>query len=167
MQTPVPEYMSFTDFYEQIWGTEQMMEMPVYGYLQLKSVQNALRGNAGLAPTLREMEIPDVPADIACIRHGDIVDILPEKYAVCSQTAAKALHDLGIEQPSNWWTIPPSIVWKSLRRSVSYVLLKARRILLRYQHSLAAESKAILPDPFLWNPSGDQGCLIIPLLDLF
>lgn len=69
--------------------------------------QAALRGNAGLAPTLREMGIPDVPADIACIRHGDIVDILPRKYAVCSQTAAKALHDLqcllhdlGIEQPT-------------------------------------------------------------------
>lgn len=38
--------------------------------------QAALRGNAGLAPTLREMGIPDVPADIDCIRHGDIVDIL-------------------------------------------------------------------------------------------
>ena len=69
--------------------------------------QAALRGNAGLAPTLREMGIPDIPADIDCIRHGDIVDILPEKYAVCSQTAAKALHDLqcllhdlGIEQPT-------------------------------------------------------------------
>ena len=62
--------------------------------------QDALRGNVGLAPTLREMGIPDVPADIACIRHGDIVDILPGKYAVCSQTAAKALHDLGIEQPT-------------------------------------------------------------------
>lgn len=52
------------------------------------------------------------------------------------------------QQPSNWLTIPPSIVWKSLRRSVSYVLLKSRLSLLRYQHSLAAESKAILPDPF-------------------
>ena len=46
MQTPVPEYMSFTDFYEQIWGTEQMMEVPVYGYLQFKSVQDALKGTA-------------------------------------------------------------------------------------------------------------------------
>ncbi len=107
MQTPVPEHMSFTDFYEQIWGTEQMMEVPIYGYLQFKSVHDALRGNAGLAPTLREMGIPDVPADIDCIRHGDIVDILPRKYAVCSQTATKALHDLqcllhdlGIEQPT-------------------------------------------------------------------
>lgn len=112
MQNPVPKQMSFTDFYEQIWGTEQIMEVPLYGYLQFKILNSQ-------------------------------------------------------QQPSNWLTIPPSIVWKSLRRSVSYVLLETHRTLLRYQHSLAAESKAILPDPFLWNPSGDQGCLIIPLLDLF
>lgn len=67
--------MSFTDFNEQIWETEQIMEVPVYRYLQFKSVQDALMGNAGLAPILREMGISDVPADINCIHHGDIVDI--------------------------------------------------------------------------------------------
>ena len=32
IKVPVPNDMSFTEYYENIWGTDALMEMPIYGY---------------------------------------------------------------------------------------------------------------------------------------
>lgn len=97
IKSPVPDHMSFTDYYEQIWGTEQLMEVSTYGYFQFKSVQMALRGSGKLEDTFQQMGIqfhihPAAPSY--------------KEHAISSKTAEETLNrlqqlldDLGIEQP--------------------------------------------------------------------
>lgn len=97
IENPVPDHMSFADYYEQIWETDEIMEVPIYGYFQFKSVQMALESREDLSTVLGEMGI-----------HKEINDRLPshKEYSISAQTAKEALHDirqlldsLGIEQP--------------------------------------------------------------------
>lgn len=57
IKSPVPAHMSFVDFYEQIWGTDQLMNVAVYGYFQFESVRMALEEKETLADVLEEMGI--------------------------------------------------------------------------------------------------------------
>ena len=57
IENPVPDHMSFTDYYEQIWETDEIMKVPIYGYFQFKSVQMALENREYLAAVLGEMGI--------------------------------------------------------------------------------------------------------------
>lgn len=57
MKSPVPDGLSFIRYYEQIWGTDKIMEVPIYGYFQFKSVLMALEDRKGLADVLEEMGI--------------------------------------------------------------------------------------------------------------
>lgn len=97
MKDPVPDDMSFTEYYEHIWGTDELMQIPIYGYFQFKSVQMALENIADLEIVLMEMGIHKKLA-------GRVSPI--KKYSISSDTAKEALHDirylldgLGIEQP--------------------------------------------------------------------
>lgn len=97
IKNPVPDNMSFTDYYEQIWETDEIMKVEIYGYFQFKSVQMALENRENLETVLEEMGI-----------HKEISNrCLPyKKYSISAYTAKEALHDirhlldsLGIEQP--------------------------------------------------------------------
>ena len=44
--SPVPAGESFTGFYEKIWNTEQINNVMIYGYFQLRSVLEALKKEA-------------------------------------------------------------------------------------------------------------------------
>ena len=97
MKDPVPEHMTFTQYYEQLWGTAELTQVPIYGYLQFKSVQMALENREDLETVLMEMGI-----------HTKIGAHSPagKKYSISADTAREALHDirclldgLGIEQP--------------------------------------------------------------------
>lgn len=97
IKNPVPDNMSFTDYYEQIWETDKIMEVPIYGYFQFKSVQIALEAENELATVLKEMGI-----------HNEINNNpFPHKeYSVSAKTAKEVLNDLrrllshlDIEQP--------------------------------------------------------------------
>ena len=57
MPSPVPEGEDFVGFYERIWGTDQLMNVMVYGYLQLNSVLLALKNNKSLEDVLKEIGI--------------------------------------------------------------------------------------------------------------
>ena len=57
MPSPVPEGEDFAGFYERIWGTDQLMNVMVYGYLQLNSVLLALKNNKSLEAVLNEIGI--------------------------------------------------------------------------------------------------------------
>ena len=97
IKNPVPDCMSFTGYYEQIWGTEQIMEVPIYGYFQFRSVQMALKGSEKLEDIFQEMGVQiKIPPAAPSYR----------EYAISSKTAKQALnhlqqllHDFGIEQP--------------------------------------------------------------------
>ena len=97
IKDPVPNHMSFTEYYEQIWGTDELMQVPIYGYLQFKSVQMALENKEDLSNVLIEMGI-----------HKEIGSQNPtyKKYPISADTAKEALNDirnllynLGIGQP--------------------------------------------------------------------
>lgn len=97
IKCPVPDHMSFTEYYESIWGTDQITQVPIYGYFQFKSVLMALEGGYELAAVFKEMGIHND------INHGRC----PYKeYFVSAETAKEVLNDLqhllnnmGIEQP--------------------------------------------------------------------
>jgi uncharacterized protein YfkK (UPF0435 family) len=98
MKNPVPEHMSFAEYYEQIWGTEELMQVPIYGYFQFKSVQMALENRENLQAVLAEMGMR---------REIGNQSLIHKKYQISADTAKEALHDircllydLGIEQPS-------------------------------------------------------------------
>ena len=97
IENPVPDNMSFTDYYEQIWETDEIMKVPIYGYFQFKSVQMALEHREDLAFVFEEMGI-----------HKEINNrfLSHKEYSISAHTAKEALHDirqlldgLGIEQP--------------------------------------------------------------------
>lgn len=97
IKNPVPAGMSIEDYYEQIWGTDQIMDVAVYGYLQFKSVLIALECRPELADVLREMGIHEEINSVTCPH---------KKYFVTAETAKEVLNDLrrfldalGIEQP--------------------------------------------------------------------
>ena len=98
IKDPVPNDMSFIDYYEQIWGTDMIMEVPVYGYFQFKSVRMALEDSEGLAHVFAEMGI-----------HKKIGNGRPsyKRYSISAHTAKEVLDDmqrllgaLGIELPA-------------------------------------------------------------------
>ena len=57
IKNPVPETLSFIDYYGQIWESDKIMEVPIYGYFQFKSVQMALEDRRNLKDIFREMGI--------------------------------------------------------------------------------------------------------------
>lgn len=97
IEDPVPNKMSFIDYYEQIWGTDEIMKVATYGYFQFKSVQMALENRENPGTVLEEMGI-----------HKEIGNrrLSGKKYSFSACTAKEALHDirhlldsLGIDQP--------------------------------------------------------------------
>ncbi len=97
IENPVPAGMSYEAYFAQLWGTDRMMEVPVYGYFQFTSVLNALETQTELPDVLKEMGI-----------HTEIVPAaFPYKeYQFSAGTAGEVLDDLrrlldslGIAQP--------------------------------------------------------------------
>ena len=56
---PIPEGETFIGWYEKIWGTEQLMNVTVYGYFQFKSVLIALDEATDLAKWFTDEGITD------------------------------------------------------------------------------------------------------------
>lgn len=54
---PVPEGQTFISFFESIWGTEQLMNVMIYGYFQLNSVLEALKKDRSFEDVVSEMGV--------------------------------------------------------------------------------------------------------------
>lgn len=94
--SPVPEGRDFIEFYESIWGTDQLMNVMVYGYLQLNSVLMALRGNRTLADVLGDIGISiDTSKALA---HCDL-PIASESAETFLRTARENMIALGVDVP--------------------------------------------------------------------
>lgn len=98
MKSPVPDGLSFITYYEQIWGTERIMEVPIYGYFQFKSVLMALEDREGLADVLKEM-------GIEASLYGNVSPC--RRYSISVETAQDVLDflqqfldDIGIGHPN-------------------------------------------------------------------
>ena len=64
MPAPMPEGEGFREFYERIWGTEQLNNVMIYGYFQLNSVLEAFRAARSFLDVMKEIgvEISEVGA---------------------------------------------------------------------------------------------------------
>lgn len=97
IDNPVPNNMSFIDYYEQIWDTSEITKVAIYGYFQFRSVQMALESRKNIETVLEKMGI----------RMKTSNRPLPyKKYSISTFTAEEALGDirqildnLGVEQP--------------------------------------------------------------------
>ena len=96
MPSPVPEGEDFVSFYERIWGSEELMTVMVYGYLQLNSVLMALRGNKSLAEVLGEIgiSISDSKELTGCA-----LPISSENAAAFLSSARANMISLGVDVP--------------------------------------------------------------------
>lgn len=66
MPPVVPEGENFEGFYESIWNTEQINNVMIYGYFQLRSVMEALRKESSLELVLGEIGVEiDKGADLS------------------------------------------------------------------------------------------------------
>ena len=54
---PIPEGQTFISFFESIWGTEQLMNVMLYGYFQLNSVLEALKKDRSFEDVVSEMGV--------------------------------------------------------------------------------------------------------------
>ena len=84
---PVPEGETFIGWYEKIWGTEQLMSVPIYGYFQFKSVLVALDEATCLADWLTE-------TGFCGFSLPESSESLRPEYAVEASSAEKVLADL-------------------------------------------------------------------------
>ncbi len=57
MPSPVPNDMSFIEYYENIWGTEALNNVMVYGYFQMNSVLEAIKHNKDFRTVLQAVNI--------------------------------------------------------------------------------------------------------------
>ncbi len=95
---PVPTELSFMAYYRQIWGTERLMEVPVYGYLQFQSVRLALEKRERLEDTLREMGIRIRLAGCPVPRRDYAISAAAAKEVL--KDARRLLDRLGVGQPA-------------------------------------------------------------------
>ena len=96
MPSPVTEGQDFIGFYESIWGTEQLMNVMVYGYLQLNSVLMALRGNRTLTDVLGEIGISIDPTKT--LSRCDL-PIASDSAETFLRTACENMIELGVDVP--------------------------------------------------------------------
>ena len=88
---PVPAGEDFIGWYQKIWNTELLMSVPVYGYLQFKSVLIALDEMPDLSDWLEKAGIKGFtqPKNGAFQQPGT-----PDPYPVEAASAPKVLADL-------------------------------------------------------------------------
>lgn len=82
---PVPESKTFVEWYTEIWGTPQLMTVPVYGYFQFKSVLIAMEEAENLSSWFAE-------AGIAGFTQSG--DYISAKHSITSISASKYLNDM-------------------------------------------------------------------------
>lgn len=57
IDSPVPSQMSFAEYYESIWGMEVLNNVMLYGYFQLNSVLEAVKGKKDFKTVLKSIDI--------------------------------------------------------------------------------------------------------------
>lgn len=87
---PVPEGEDFIGWYEKIWNTELLMSVPVYGYLQFKSVLMALDEMPDLSDWLEKVGIKD----FSLPENNTFQKMQIDTYPIEAATAPKVLADL-------------------------------------------------------------------------
>ena len=95
MPSPVPEGETFLEFYERIWGTDELMSVMVYGYLQLNSVLMALKKDKPFEEILKELGLELGSGETSRCE----LPIASENAEAFLNSARENLIRLGIEVP--------------------------------------------------------------------
>ena len=95
MPSPVPEGESFLEFYERIWGTDELMSVMVYGYLQLNSVLMALKKDKPFSEILADLGLTLGSGETSRCE----LPIAAENAEAFLNSARENLIRLGIEVP--------------------------------------------------------------------
>ncbi len=82
--SPVPCDISFTEYYESIWGAEVLDNVMLYGCFQLNSVLEALKGKKDLKTVLNSIDI-DLGSNISMSKYED---------TICAKNAYKVLDNV-------------------------------------------------------------------------
>lgn len=81
IDSPVPYDISFAEYYESIWGTEVLNNVMLYGYFQLNSVLEAVKGKKDFKTVLKSIDI-DMNSNISMSKY---------EGTICSKSAYKVL----------------------------------------------------------------------------
>ncbi|MDP4091188.1 MAG: hypothetical protein Q8930_18230 [Bacillota bacterium] len=94
MPSPIPQGTTFRDFFKNLWGTEAMNSVMMYGYFQISCVSEAFKSDRTLSDLLSEIGYEDIHTSL----------IKPYSEEVNSGNAVKVLNqcisnlnDIGIE----------------------------------------------------------------------
>ena len=68
IDSPVPSEMSFAEYYESIWGMEVLNNVMLYGYFQLNSVLEAVKGKKDFKTVLKSIDI-DLNSNISMSKY--------------------------------------------------------------------------------------------------
>lgn len=82
--SPVPNDVSFAEYYESIWGEEVFNNVMLYGYFQLNSVMEAIKGNKDLKTVLESIGI-DLKSDVVMSMYDG---------AICAESANRVLSNV-------------------------------------------------------------------------
>ena len=93
---PMPEGEDLVSFYNRIWNTEQINNVMIYGYFQLRSVLEALNGDTTLAAVLKNIGI-DMKTSNDLIKERK--DITSENAEYFLKEAIHNLRSLGADIP--------------------------------------------------------------------
>lgn len=101
LPNPVPEGKTFTEWYTDIWGSPQLMTVPIYGYFQFKSVLIAMVDSHELSSWFSEVGIDGFN--------------YPEKsqsppYPVSAESAIKYLEDLHHFHEKSTFKVPNAVI---------------------------------------------------------
>lgn len=97
LPSPVLEGEDFISFYERIWGTEELMNVMTYGYLQLSSVLQALKNKKDLSETLSKLNI-SIDRSVKLMKCN--LSVSSENAPLFLDAARDNLIKLGVEVPS-------------------------------------------------------------------
>ena len=81
MPSPVPNNLSFVEYYESIWGTELLNDVIVYGYFQLNSVLEAIKCDKKLKTVLKVLNI-EFSSDMVMTKYN---------WTICAKNAYHVL----------------------------------------------------------------------------
>lgn len=93
MPSPIPQGVSFHDYFKSIWGTEQMNSIMMYGYFQISCVSEAFKSNKHLSELLSELGYEYI--DTSLVKEYSEM-ILSENATKVLNHCIKNLNDIGV-----------------------------------------------------------------------
>ena len=119
--SPVPEGETFVKFYERIWNTEQINNVMIYGYFQLRSVLEALENDAELKDVLKKIGIntKDPESKEKCT-----AEISSKNAELFLKTARTNLLSMGVDVPEIRLELQDDPMIQCARLDISYKKLE-------------------------------------------